>query len=175
MKGRSNNEVDIPEYEGIYTISPNGDVYSYHKERKKLKPYTKIKGYLTVRLIIKSDAVVHAVHQLVAHAFLDNPNNYHRVRFKDGDKTNVHVDNLEWEAEVRIEDIPEGCTWVSGFEGEYYFDENRKIIGKRGTPLTTAYRGKKEYINIRKNKELISFSIDRLIEKTFYQQNQEVE
>ncbi len=36
------------------------------------------------------------VSRLVAIAFVDNPNNYHFVRFRDGDRYNVHYSNLYW-------------------------------------------------------------------------------
>jgi hypothetical protein len=36
------------------------------------------------------------VHRLVAEKFLDNPNNYEHVLFKDGNVKNCNADNLEW-------------------------------------------------------------------------------
>lgn len=36
------------------------------------------------------------VHKLVAEAFIPNPNNYPIVMHKDDNKTNPHMDNLEW-------------------------------------------------------------------------------
>ena len=36
------------------------------------------------------------LHRAVAESFLDNPNNYAYVRFKDGDCNNLYVDNLYW-------------------------------------------------------------------------------
>lgn len=36
------------------------------------------------------------IHRLVAKHFIDNPYNYPEVNHKDEDKTNNHIDNLEW-------------------------------------------------------------------------------
>lgn len=33
---------------------------------------------------------------MVACLFLENPNNYTQVKFKDGDLSNANADNLEW-------------------------------------------------------------------------------
>lgn len=38
----------------------------------------------------------HLVHRLLAKAFLPNKNNLPHVKFKDGNKDNVVLDNLEW-------------------------------------------------------------------------------
>ncbi len=36
------------------------------------------------------------VHELVAKAFVPNPNNYPYVEHIDGDRTNNHANNLRW-------------------------------------------------------------------------------
>lgn len=36
------------------------------------------------------------VHRLMAIAFIENPNNYNQVRFKNGNKQDITIENLEW-------------------------------------------------------------------------------
>jgi hypothetical protein len=59
-----------------------------------LKP-SKSCGYYHIKLCygINKDMLI---HRLVAQAFLPNPFNYQCVNHKDEDKTNNHIDNLEW-------------------------------------------------------------------------------
>ncbi len=52
-------------------------------------------GFLMVDLF-KSKKYRQYVHRLVAEKYLDNPNNYEHVLFKDGNVKNPSVDNLEW-------------------------------------------------------------------------------
>lgn len=49
-------------------------------------------GYLTAKI----DGKKQLVHRLVAETYIPNPNKLPCVNHKDEDKTNNHVDNLEW-------------------------------------------------------------------------------
>ena len=61
------------------------------------KPYTGLKlhqGYWVV--LIGPGHGARAIHRMVANLFVENPYNYKRIRFLDGDKTNHKATNLEW-------------------------------------------------------------------------------
>ena len=54
-------------------------------------------GYLFIVLEnATGDREVKRVHELVAQAFIPNPEGKRRVRHKDGNITNNRADNLEW-------------------------------------------------------------------------------
>lgn len=87
----------LPGYENIegYTISENGDVFSWKsKNKRKLKPYPNTKGYLLVDLSKTRRA--QKVHRLVAMGFIDNPNGFEQVNHINGIKTDNRASNLEW-------------------------------------------------------------------------------
>lgn len=95
-------------YEGIYSVSNLGRVYS--RPRKILDNtsiYRKIKGrilkqsfdkdgYVIVSLSLNSNSLPKKVHRLVANSFVSNPFNKEEVNHKDLDKQNNYKDNLEW-------------------------------------------------------------------------------
>lgn len=105
---------DIAGYEGRYRISSLGRVYSVprvvmrkHKGKLVAQPW---KGgvlvwtegrarkniYIILPLRKEGKSKSFYIHRLVAETFLPNPDNLREVNHKDLDKSNNHVDNLEW-------------------------------------------------------------------------------
>lgn len=89
---------DIKGYEGKYQVSNYGNVKSlnYHRtgKEKLMKPVQNTKGYFWVMLCKPLKKFF--IHRLVANAFIPNPDNLPCVNHKDEDKTNNHVNNLEF-------------------------------------------------------------------------------
>lgn len=98
----------ITGYEGLYEVSNYGNVRSVtRKVRCRGQGYRAIKsrprqiqqrgnGYLFVSLCKNGKHKMFSVHRLVADAFIPNPNKFPQVNHRDEDKTNNHVENLEW-------------------------------------------------------------------------------
>lgn len=77
-----------------YEVSDSGQVRDT-ATKKLLKPRVDKDGYAVVTFNIGGIEKAY-IHQLVAEAFLQNPNNLPLVNHKDEDKTNNRVENLEW-------------------------------------------------------------------------------
>lgn len=84
-------------FEGAYSVSPKGDVWSHHTE-KILKPYAEEEcPYVRVDLRLNGKRRQPYVHTLVAFAFLEDPEDDEaQVHHIDGDPTNNRAENLEW-------------------------------------------------------------------------------
>ncbi len=88
--------VDIPGYEGLYSISNTGRVFR-HNDPGWQVPSESSSGYLQVQLSKNGDKRVHSIHRLVAEAFIPRQNDLQdEVNHKDGNKHNDRSDNLEW-------------------------------------------------------------------------------
>ena len=99
---------DIPGYEGYYQISNHGNVKSLDRVIKEktgktqalkgrvLKQRINSGGYYSIGLGKNGSKAAFAIHQLVAQAFLDNPDNKPTVNHLNGVKTDNNVSNLEW-------------------------------------------------------------------------------
>jgi len=97
----------IPDYEKFYEASTYGNIRTierilvlperqYLKKQKQLKT-SSCRGYLRVKLyngLAKGNTLT--VHRLIALTFLPNPNNYKEINHIDYNKSNNHIDNLEW-------------------------------------------------------------------------------
>lgn len=86
---------DIPNYEGLYAITEDGNVWSYRNNRF-IKSFLRKNGYMQVLLVKDGTKKSWKVHRLVALTYLPNPNNYPEVNHKDENRINNCVDNLEW-------------------------------------------------------------------------------
>ena len=96
---------DVAGYEGLYKVSNKGNVFSVERKdtlgRKrggvKLRPsHNNTGGYLSVDLYKNGIKEKKRVHRLVAEVFIPNPNYHSEINHKDENKTNNHVENLEW-------------------------------------------------------------------------------
>ena len=84
---------DIKGFEG-YQVSSQGNIRN--KLGKILSPYQNKKGYLKVGLFKDGKLYKKRINRLVAEAFIDNPNHLPFVRYKNGDKCDNSVINIEW-------------------------------------------------------------------------------
>lgn len=99
---------EIEGFEGLYSVSNCGRVKSLtHTTIDKIgRPHTykgrilsqgKDKdGYCFITLFRHGESVGYKVHRLVAFAFIPKPDNCDQINHIDEDKSNNHVENLEW-------------------------------------------------------------------------------
>ena len=98
---------NVKGYENLYQVSCYGTIKSVDKVVKNKNGYRTIKGkiltpkfdkngYLKIGLVKDHKQKYYFIHRLVAETFIPNPNNYLVVNHINGDKTNNHIDNLEW-------------------------------------------------------------------------------
>lgn len=88
---------DIAGFEGEYRISNFGRVKSlkFGKERI-VNPFVNSSGYLQVQLCKNGKTRKPLIHQLIAQAFVPNPEGKSQVNHIDGNRLNNAIDNLEW-------------------------------------------------------------------------------
>lgn len=85
----------MKEYDG-FLVDENFNFYS-KRTGKKLTPYIGTDGYLQVQYRKENQKSHHnRVHVILAHCFIQNPNNYKYVNHKDSNKLNNNLENLEW-------------------------------------------------------------------------------
>jgi hypothetical protein len=92
---------EIEGFNNQYLVSNTGKIKSigndFSRKEKELKTYTNgATQHKRVGLRKDGKLTKHAVHRLVAKAFLPNPDNLPFVNHKDNNPCNNNVDNLEW-------------------------------------------------------------------------------
>lgn len=103
----------------LYEINRNG-VLRNVKSKRIIKGYTESNGYVRVKLENKclGGIVRTSIHQLVAEAFIPNPNNLPEVNHKDSERANNCADNLEW------------VTHAQNMRHAYHDGKNAKSVSK---------------------------------------------
>ena len=86
------------EFNPKYIISNRGFIISLVREFRLLNIRRDKHGYIHyyIRDLSTGKRKDFKGHRLVAEYFIDNPNNYPIVNHIDGNKTNNHIENLEW-------------------------------------------------------------------------------
>lgn len=99
---------DIPGFDGVYQVSNTGYVRRLRRHvphrtcghmyapAMLMKISLDEDGYPQVGLTKNHHGDNHAVHRLVAEAFIPNPENKPTVNHKNGNKQDNNVNNLEW-------------------------------------------------------------------------------
>ena len=77
-----------------YYISKDGTVTS--KSGKRLRPFMDNSGYLCVSLRKDGKSYTRRVHRLVGETYLKKIKGKNIINHKDGNKSNPHLDNLEY-------------------------------------------------------------------------------
>lgn len=81
-------------WKGKYRVMRNGDVYS--PDGRKLKATVNPGGYCVLTPYINGKRYNKRVHQMVAEAWIPNPEGHPMINHINGNKQDNRVDNLEW-------------------------------------------------------------------------------
>ena len=133
----------IKEFNGRFKVSESGKVWD-EKERRILKT-TRKNGTKEVFLCVPID-------ELVASAFIENPNGYNNVCHINGDSTNDNAYNLKWvEDEVKKNHARDNDYVVAKFDMENNYVESfknateaSKSLGVSHSSIVNCLNGKRK-------------------------------
>jgi hypothetical protein len=123
--------IDIPNYEGLYAVTLDGEIYS-HRTGKMKKPVRHKQGYRSVTLVAQDGKISgYLIHRLVATVLIPNKYNKPLVNHKDSNKTNNHPDNLEWCTHQENMDHAKSAGKFRGNGGKFGIENGNYKHGKR--------------------------------------------
>lgn len=113
---------DVNGYEGLYSVSEEGEIFSRHGNR--LSPAYNNGGYPFVNLRKDGIGKCLLVHRLVALAYLESGPGM-EVNHKNGDRTDSRLENLEWV--TRSQNFWHGYNGLKKFTSGYLAKTRRGI------------------------------------------------
>lgn len=135
---------DVKDYEGLYFLNENGNIFSYPKKTRKgireIYPNLRKNGYLFIDLCKDKKVKKILMHRLMALTFLPNPENKEQVNHINGIKNDNRLSNLEWNtrSENQLHSIACGLRTTIGEKNSQsklnsiqvmkIFNDNRKYI-----------------------------------------------
>ncbi len=170
----------VPGYD--YYITVDGNICN--KRAKILSPYIDDSGFYTVSLYNKGSKKNFRVHNLVAQAYIDNPNNCVHAKHINGDKSDNNPDNLQWVKKKYVnrtivrkekEYIDEENGLPIDDSGDYFITEDGKIYNKSGLIMSTFYEKRSgfEMVTLRIQGNKKDYLIHRLVAKCYISNSEE--
>ena len=160
MKIKNNVLFDVPNYEGLYSVTNEGLIYSW-KRGIYLSPIKQSNGYLTVNLYKNKKAKVVSIHRIVADVFCEKKEGKNMVNHKNLNKHDNHSNNLEWVSAK--ENIQHACDNGIGC-GEK--NGNSKLTAKDIQEIRQKYKFRKyTYVDLSKEYGVLKTYIGRIINR----------
>jgi|SRR5210317_1041026 len=88
--------VDIENYEGLYKINRNGNVWGCKSNRLLKSSLNNINGYYQIHLCKDGKGKHYTIHRLIATHFIPNPENLPQIDHINRVKTDNRIENLRW-------------------------------------------------------------------------------
>ena len=144
---------DIPNFEGLYSVDIDGNVYAYpnlaHRSEKQLKPSLRKNGYLYVSLRKDSKTIGFTIHRLVAKAFLGCVDGLD-VNHINGNRSDNRLINLE--LVTRSQNLAHGMfvnkNGIAKLTHEQAEEVKRRVaLGERQVDIAKEFNVLKQTIN----------------------------
>jgi len=122
----------IKNYEGLYSITKSGKVFSHYTNRFLINNKSRTDKYYKISLCKNKIKSTKRIHRLVIETFKSNLDNYPEINHIDGNKFINDIDNLEWSnASKNADHAYLNNLRKSGFGQSKYVGVRKNRNGKR--------------------------------------------
>ena len=134
----------IKDWEGVYSITENGDIFSHRNNIFLKKTVNKVNGYEYVTLKNRPKIETKSIHRIVAQTFIPNPNNKKEVDHINCIKTDNSVDNLRWA--TRSEQLD--YSYSNGNRDDFINKISTKVINKKTGVIYNSQKELSDFLGI---------------------------